>query len=305
MAAPTEGTDTGDVTATSIEIDWVVLTGDAIGGSPVTGYKVQIWDSATNSWIHEADVAGGSTTSYKDSGLTAGTAYFYRVAAVNSQGTGAYSPYLPTATSNTVPAAPVLTATVISTESIRLSWTVPAANGNPITDYNLVMWNPVAPANWSTDDLLGTSTVVNLHELNDLTPGTIYIYRVQAMNTTGVGAWSNQVTATTVAGAPGRPQMFAAAADGENAIDLTWQAPESNGGNAIIRYELERWDAATRLWVTVTNAVPANRTSYEVTGLTAGTRYVYRLRAVNRAPTNGGLGLWSTMATAATDAADE
>ena len=310
MEAPTEGTDTGDVTASSIEIDWEPLTGDAIGGSPVTGYKVQIWDSATSSWMHEADVAGGSTTSYKDSGLTAGTAYFYRVAAVNSQGTGAYSPYLPTATSNDVPAAPVLSATVLSTESIRLTWTVPAANGNPITDYNLVRWDPDAEPNadWLDTDLLGTTTVVNLHELNGLTPGTTYIYRVQAVTTGtggGAGAWSNQVTATTVAGAPGRPQMFVAAADGENAIDLSWQAPESNGGNAIIRYELERWDAATRSWVTVTNAVPANRTSYEVTGLTAGTRYVYRLRAVNRAPTNSGLGLWSTIATAATDAAEE
>ena len=57
--------------------------------------------------------------------------------------------------------------------------------------------------------------------------------------------------------------------------------------------------------MTVTSAVPANRTSYKVTGLTEGTRYVYRLRAVNRAPTNNGLGLWSTMASATTVAADE
>ena len=228
---------------------------------------------------------------------------------MNNQGTGPWSPYLSTATDDTVPAAPVLMATVISTESIRLSWTVPAANGNPITDYNLVMWETPenGTADWSDTDLLGDMTVVNLHELNDLTPGTPYIFRVQAVNSTspGLGAWSNQVTATTVAGAPGRPQMFEAEADGETAIDLSWEAPESTGGNAIIRYELERWNAATRTWVTVTNAVPANRTSLNVTGLTAGTRYVYRLRAVNRAPTNNGLGLWSTMATAATDPADE
>ena len=94
---------------------------------------------------------------------------------------------------------------------------------------------------------------------------------------------------------------FTAMADGENAIDLKWLAPESDGGNDIVRYELERWNTATRSWVTVTSAVPANRTSYKVTGLTEGTRYIYRLRAVNRAPTNNGLGLWSTMASASTD----
>ena len=48
---------------------------------------------------------------------------------MNSQGTGPWSDYVDTATSNAVPAAPVLTATVIGTDSIRLSWTVPAANG--------------------------------------------------------------------------------------------------------------------------------------------------------------------------------
>ena len=303
LVLPTSTADNN--TATSIQVDWIALEGDAIGGSAVTGYKVQIWDSANSRWIHEDDVTGGTTIEYTDRGLMAGTTYYYRVAAVNSQGTGAYSPYLTATTTITAPAAPVLTANVISTESIRLSWTVPAANGNPITDYNLVMWNTGPPAIWSEDDLLGATTVVNLHELNGLTPGTTYIYRVQAVNTTASGPWSNQVTAVTVAGAPGRPQMFEADADGENAIDLTWMAPESDGGNAIIRYELERWNAATSSWVTVTNAVPANRTSYKVTGLTAGTRYVYRLRAVNRAPTNGGLGLWSTMATDATDAADE
>ena len=82
-------------------------------------------------------------------------------------------------------------------------------------------------------------------------------------------------------------------------------APESDGGNDIIRYELERWNTGTSSWVTVTSAVPANRTAYKATGLTEGTRYIYRLRAVNRAPTNNGLGLWSTMASASTVAADE
>ena len=73
-------------------------------------------------------------------------------------------------------------------------------------------------------------------------------------------------------------------------------------GSAIIRYELQRWDTSTtnRRWVNVRNDLPSTRTSYKHPGLMADTSYVYRLRAVNRAADNGGLGLWSTIVFAST-----
>ena len=49
------------------------------------------------------------------------------------------------------------------------------------------------------------------------------------------------MSVSTIADAPGRPQSDCRLADGKDAIDLTWKAPAS-GGNAIVRYELERWD---------------------------------------------------------------
>ena len=94
---------------------------------------------------------------------------------MNSQGTGPWSGYGVADTSDDAPAAPELTATVIGTDSIRLTWTVPADNGGDITDYNLVKWE----CHWQrtpgmqTDDLLGAAAgPVNLHVDDNLMPGT-------------------------------------------------------------------------------------------------------------------------------------
>ena len=68
-----------------------------IGGPAITGYSVQRWNSDTNTWDEIATPAHiGSATqdqTYPDPGRTPGTTYYYRVAAVNSQGTGKYTAY--------------------------------------------------------------------------------------------------------------------------------------------------------------------------------------------------------------------
>ena len=54
------------------------------------------------------------------------------------------------------------------------------------------------------------------------------------------------------------------------------------------------------MWTTVRNDLPSTRASVKHSSLTEATPYVYRIRAVNRAAHNGGLGNWSTILFAAT-----
>ena len=130
------------------------------------------------------------------------------------------------------------------------------------------------------------------NDSSTLAPGTTYYYRILTQGTSGNtnegdSAWSAIVSVKTIADAPGRPSLTAEA-DGETAIDLTWEAP-ATGGNAIVRYELERWDVGASRWVSVSNSLSATTTSYEHSDLAPATRNIYRLRAVNRAPTNNGV----------------
>ncbi|MCL1903296.1 MAG: glycoside hydrolase family 9 protein [Oscillospiraceae bacterium] len=74
---------------------------------------------------------------------------------------------------------------------------------------------------------------------------------------------------------PGAPQSFAAT-PGNGQVSLSWSAPSSNGGAAITGYQVSRDGGTT--WVTASTS-----TAHTFTGLTNGTSYSFRVRALNSA----------------------
>ncbi|NNM03183.1 MAG: hypothetical protein HKP26_06460 [Nitrosopumilus sp.] len=68
----------------------IVLTWDtpANGGSPITGYFIEIESPVGGGWGTEIANTGNSTTTYTDIGLIPDTEYNYRVSAINAIGTG-------------------------------------------------------------------------------------------------------------------------------------------------------------------------------------------------------------------------
>ena len=291
-----------DAPASSLVLVWTAPANT--GGSAITGYEIRIWNGSQ--WVIEATV--GNVLTYTDSNLDAGTKYYYIVRAINSQGAGLWSAFKSGTTDAVNPDAPVLTATATGMTTVRLTWTVPDDNGTAITGYVLQRWDPAAtPAAWSTSigpdsdgNLLGGTNTNTLFVDTGRMPGVTYYYRIRALPQTGANdGWSTIKSAMTHSGRPGRPTNVTATADGQNAIDLSWTAAPANG-SAIVRYELQRWDAANSMWMTIRNDLPSTRTSYKDTNLMAGTRYSYRLRAINRAADNNGVGRWSTFTSALT-----
>ena len=63
----------------------------------------------------------------------------------------------------------------------------------------------------------------------------------------------------------------------DGAVTLSWDAPRSNGGAAITDYEYQIDGVGE--WISIGSTIR----TYTVTGLTNGTVYVFRVRAVNRA----------------------
>ena len=92
-AANTVPTAPRDLNASAIGDDRINLSWDAptsSGGSTITGYKIQV-SSNSNSWSDRVANTGNTNRTHSHTGLSVGDTRHYRVAAINSTGTGPYS----------------------------------------------------------------------------------------------------------------------------------------------------------------------------------------------------------------------
>ena len=108
-----------------------------------------------------------------------------------------------------------------------------------------------------------------------LTNGTEYTVRVIATRTGATdGPPSAEVKGTPFT-TPGAPQHLSGV-PGDEQVMLTWDAPSSDGGSAILRYEYAIDDSGT--WIDA--GLDLEET---VPGLTNGQQYAFEVRAVNSA----------------------
>ena len=180
--------------------------------------------------------------------------------------------------------------------AIDVSWDPPVDDGGSPIQYYEVQWSPDGTTSWRNAGRT-TDGVTLTFKNTGMTFGTTRYYRVAAHNGVTPGEWSDPpVSATTLAGVPGQPNLTVRAKDA-NTIGLTWTVPADNG-SPIIRYELE-WspDGSDGSWSRLTTPAAAD-TSYDDTPLDPGTERHYRIRAVNSA--TPGEGSWSTVRSAVT-----
>jgi hypothetical protein len=134
-------------------------------------------------------------TAYVATGLTNGTAYVFKVIAVNAIGIS-----LPSATSSSVtpvsvPSAAVLLSVVAGNTTATLTWTAPVSNGgSPITDY-IVKRSINGGTTWTR--IVRPVSTLTSYVARGLTNGTAYVFKVIAVNAVGISlpsATSSPVT---------------------------------------------------------------------------------------------------------------
>jgi predicted phage tail protein len=172
----------------------------------------------------------------------------------------------------TIPGSPLNLTATAEDQQIKLDWVTPVDNGgSAITGYNVYMG--ATSTNETYLDTIGNVTTCTALGLSN---GQEYWFIVGAFNAVGNGTNATEthaIPATT----PSAPRNFAATS-GANHVDLTWVVPASNGGAAITNYTLYR---STHTGNETYFMTLGNVTAYNNTGLTNGTKYYYKIQAVN------------------------
>jgi hypothetical protein len=257
---------------TAAQVSWSAPTSD--GGIAITAY-------VATSFPGGRTCATSGLTTCGITGLTNGTAYTFTVVARNPRGDGPASTPSSAITPRTVPGAPTGVTGTPANNSVAVSWSAPASNGgSAVISYTA----KVSPGGSTCTTSVLTCTI------GGLINGAAYTFTVTATNVAGPGvpsAASAVVTPRTVPTAP----LTVTATRGTGQAHVSWAAPLSNGGNAIVGY-------------TVTSS-PGGKTctsagvSCWVTGLTNGTAYTFTVMATN----NAGTGVASTASAPVTPSA--
>jgi hypothetical protein len=272
--------------STQVNLTW------ADNATNETGYVVQ---RATSSAFTSPTTInlGANATSYSDTGRAAGTAYWYRVQAVNATESSAYSNVASVTTPGAPPPPPAtpaapsgLAATATSATQVTLAW---ADNATNETGYVL---ERSAASTFTAPTAITLPAGATSYSDTGRTASTTYWYRVRALNGTATSEWSNSASATTPAAPappPAAPSSLTATVASGTQVNLAWVDNATNETG----YTLER--ATESAFATPTAiALPAGATSYADSGRTTGTTYWYRVRAANAS----GASAWSNSVSA-------
>ena len=252
-----------------------------LGGADVASFDFvettgQIRTKAGVSYDHEAKSSYTVTVTASDGTATADASVTISITDVDEP---------PSA-----PATPAVSAVSGSSTSLSVSWAAPANAGKPaIASYD-VQYRAGTSGSWSDgpENVAATTATVT-----GLVADTLYEARVRATNAEGDSGWSSPPgsgrTNAPSTSAPGAPRDLGTA-PGDGRVTLAWTAPGSDGGAAIEKYRYRVSANAGSSWDPDWTDVPdgpdagdsaADETTFTVSGLSNGTKYVFQLRAVN------------------------
>ena len=238
-------------------------------GKSITSYT--IYGAGSDTIVNVSELTG-QTAPYQTtiSGLTQGVLYQIYMEATNENGNS-----IPSASSSYfTPFGPPYTAAtnIIASRGnsqVSLVWNPPSNSGNSTIDYYKITYYP--SDNTSNSQIYQTPNGETSATITNLTNGTEYTFNVTTHNIHGLGPTSNPATATpaTVPNAP--TSLDATPLNGQISIAFT---PGSDGGSSITNYEYSLNSGAyTSTGRTASPVV--------ISGLTNGTSYTIRLKAVN------------------------
>jgi titin len=246
----------------------VDFTAASNGGSAITSYQYSTDGGAT--WSNRTfgtTESPLSITTQSSDGTTAlvnGTFYSVKVRGVNAAGSGIASENVRIAPL-TVPSAPVVSSIAMRNSFALLTFSVASDGGSPITAYE---YSLNAGISWTN-----ASSLANPMRISGLRNGSSYSIIIRAENNAGAGD-SSATSAIAPIGPPDAPRITTLTPS-DQTLEVTF-VDGATSGSPITGYEYSIDGGNT--WP---SAGLATASPFIITGLTNGTVYTVRIRAVN------------------------
>lgn len=256
----------------------VSLSGDGSSGTQIflswtgsagaTSYTVQRQGPSDSTFVTIA--TGVTVTTLTDTAVIPGDTYTYRVEALNSFGSSAFTTSAPvTVFSTPAPTAPTnVTGDGSSGSQVSLTWSLVSG----ATSYDVLRQGPTD----STFIQVAGGLTSGVYIDTAVTQGQTYLYEVEAQNAGGTSAPSSPavaVTVTTPSMPPAVPNNFSGTSNATQVI-LTWD-PASGAASYIIN----RQGPNDTGFVQIASGVSA--ATYTDNNVTAGAQYSYEIQSVN------------------------
>ncbi|UYV79450.1 unc-22 [Cordylochernes scorpioides] len=257
-----------------VDLKW--LPPDTDGGKPITEYIVEMKEKAATDWV---EAARSTKNTVSVSNVKENNSYQFRVKAVNLAGPSVPSDPTGMHVIKHRHLKPYIDRTNLITVMIKVGRTHTFdvdIRGEPPPE---VVWTfGEAGAKVTSDEHL---KVENRDYHSDFTITKALRkhagkYTISASNPSGKDSVSVDLS---VLGRPARPEGPLQVTDvHKEGCKLKWNKPKDDGGTPIKSYEIEKLDKESGRW---TRCGKTDKPDFEVTGLTPGKEYLFRVTAVN------------------------
>ncbi|XP_015740349.1 immunoglobulin-like and fibronectin type III domain-containing protein 1 isoform X3 [Coturnix japonica] len=266
--------------ANDVTIQWNPPKDD--GGKPVQNYIIEKQQVGRSDWVTLGEAPKNCTT-FTTSKVEQDTSYYFRVRAVNAEGSSnALESNEAVTISKASPGAPDPPEIIgVTKDSITISWKAPRKAGSSRISGYIVQKRKKGSMTWVPVNSVPIAD--KKLKITDLKKGLQYEFCVAAVNASGMGdisAPSQAAFARDSTKPPGKVGDLKMTISDSTSITLTWNAPEAKEGSSVKGYDVEIRSSNNLSW-SKCNIFPIETTSYKVKGLQAKEMYFLRVRAYN------------------------
>ena len=274
------GTTNRDTLGISVAVDHVAVSEGVYRLTAMVGSNGQGGNDQGAAYLYDIQVwtpiAGstGETRSHFATGLTNDAEHTFAVRAVNDGGASGPSNQVSAepVSAASAPAKPrYFSAVQVGAGEVRLAW---EPSADPLTIVRFEYTD-----NAGENEIWKEATGSHSTTVSDLVVGTTYTFAVRAVNSAGRSAPSDPWSVTIAAAPADGPTRLTARA-GDEQVQLSWRYSGSQTSITGFQYQQKTGADFGDDWTDVTGSTAVTR-SHIVTGLTNGTTYTFRVRAVN------------------------